>query len=233
MCAASTGNYGHVCIANVDMLTRAKRSSDLSNALRTSLFTFMDGMPLVWALKLKGCAHAERNYGPSLMLSVCEEAARHKTPIFLFGGSPDELQALQRVLKRRIPNLRIAGATSPSLLPEKPAMDAEAIKEINASGARIVFVGLGCPKQEHWMAVHSAQLNAVCIGVGLAFAQNAGKVAQAPALLQRIGMEWLFRLVHEPKRLWRRYLVGNSVFVWYCVLEVGQFMWRRAVALSK
>jgi len=231
--AASTGNYGYVCIANVDMLTRAKRSPELSTALRRSLFTFMDGMPVVWALKLKGCLNAERNYGPALMLSVCEKAARHKTSIFLYGGSSDELLALQVSLKRRIPDLRIAGALSPPLLPEKPAIDSEVVKQINASGARIVFVGLGCPKQEHWMAVHSGQINAVCIGVGLAFAQNAGKVARAPALMQRMGMEWLFRLIQEPKRLWRRYLVGNSMFIWYCVMEMGQYVWRRAVAPSK
>jgi N-acetylglucosaminyldiphosphoundecaprenol N-acetyl-beta-D-mannosaminyltransferase len=231
--AASTGSYGYVCIANVDMLTRAKRSIDLHNALRASLFTFMDGMPVVWALKLKGLYYAERNYGPSLMLSVCEKAAQEKIPIFLYGGSPDELRALQSALKQRISNLRIAGAISPPLLPQKPRVDSIAIEEINRSGAGIVFVGLGCPKQEHWMAVHGPHLHAVCIGVGLAFAQNAGRIAQAPAVLQRMGMEWLFRLAQEPKRLWRRYLVGNSFFIWYCLVEMGQFLWRRATALSK
>lgn len=211
---------GFVCVANVDMVTRAKRDEKLLAIMRRAAAVVTDGLPLVWALKAKGLKDSERVYGPGLMLSLCAQAAQDKMPIFLYGGTAHELGLLQVALLRRFPALIIAGAISPPLLPADPPFDVATMQTINGSGARLIFVGLGCPKQEYWMNTHAPQLHCLAIGVGLAFAQIAGTKAAAPVWMQHNGLEWLFRLIQEPRRLWARYLVGNSLFVWYCIKAV-------------
>ena len=223
------GGRGHICISNVDALTRARTSAPLRNIFSAALLVLMDGMPLVWAMRIKGIAPIERNYGPEFMLLVCQKAAQLGTPIFLYGGMPDELAMLLATLAKKMPRLLVAGAVSPPRLPACPPEDIDICGQINRSGARIVFIGLGCPKQEFWMGANSEKINAICLGVGLAFAQNAGMVKRAPALLQRFGMEWLFRLVQEPRRLWRRYLVGNTVFLIYVFTDLMRAASQRAM----
>lgn len=211
---------GLVCVANVDMLTRAKRTPRLANLMAKAVAVVTDGMPLVWALRtLQGRRDAHRVYGPGLVLDLCGRAAREGTGVFFYGGTPDELERLQRNLRERFPALVIAGAVSPPMLPVEPPFDADIATRINASGAGLVFVGLGCPKQEFWMDAHATQLKPVSIGVGLAFALIAGTKKQAPAWMRSAGLEWLFRLGQEPGRLWKRYLVGNSLFIWYALRE--------------
>lgn len=211
---------GLVCVCNVDMLTRAKRTPRLAALMHKAVAVVTDGMPLVWALRgLKGRRDASRVYGPGMVLELCERAAREGMGVFFYGGTTDELELLQRNLHERYPALVIAGAVSPPMLPAEPPFDAEITARINESGASIVFVGLGCPKQEFWMDAHATQLKPVSIGVGLAFALIAGTKAQAPAWMRGAGLEWLFRLGQEPGRLWKRYLVGNSLFLWYALLE--------------
>lgn len=218
--SAASGVSGYVCVANVDMVTRARRDSKLLSIMCQATTVVTDGLPLVWALKAKGLKDSERVYGPGLMLSLCAQAAQDKMPIFLYGGTAHELGLLQVALLRRFPALIIAGAISPPLLPADPPFDAATMQTINGSGARLIFVGLGCPKQEYWMNTHAPQLHCLAIGVGLAFAQIAGTKAAAPVWMQHNGLEWLFRLIQEPRRLWARYLVGNSLFVWYCIKAV-------------
>lgn len=211
---------GLVCVANVDMLTRAKRTPALAGLMQTATAVVTDGMPLVWALrKLHGRQDAERVYGPGLVLDLCARAARDGISVFFYGGTPGELDQLQRNLRARFPALTIAGAVSPPMLPAEPPFDVAIAKQINQSGAGIVFVGLGCPKQEFWMAAHQPHLKPVSIGVGLAFALIAGTKKQAPPWMRNAGLEWLFRLGQEPGRLWKRYLVGNSLFIWYSLKE--------------
>lgn len=211
---------GLVCVANVDMLTRAKRTPRLAALMRSAVAVVTDGMPLVWALRtLHARSDAHRVYGPGLVLELCERAASRGVSVFFYGGTPDELEQLQRNLLQRYPNLVIAGAVSPPMLPAEPPFDLAITEQINDSGAGLVFVGLGCPKQEFWMDAHATQLKPVSIGVGLAFALIAGTKKQAPSWMREAGLEWLFRLGQEPGRLWKRYLVGNSLFIWYALKE--------------
>jgi len=214
---ARRGQGGTVCAANVDMLTQARRTPALARLMQEADLVVTDGMPLVWALRRFEGLQLERVNGPRLTLELCREAAAQGLGVYLFGGTPHELDAMAAALRERFPTLRLVGQESPPLLPAQPAADPEVIARIHASGAALVFVGLGCPKQEFWMQAHRPQLRAVCLGVGYAFALIGGVQKTAPPWMQRHGLEWLFRLGQEPRRLWRRYLVGNSIFVALCL----------------
>jgi N-acetylglucosaminyldiphosphoundecaprenol N-acetyl-beta-D-mannosaminyltransferase len=211
---------GLVCVANVDMVTRAVNDPQLSNVMTRAFAVVTDGMPLVWALRRRGATFARRVYGPQLTRDLCALGAKSGLPVYFYGGTAQELELMQRELLSVNPSLRIVGAESPPMLPASPPLDPAVAQRINASGARLVFVGLGCPKQEYWMHAHLHHVNATMVGVGLAFAQIAGLKRAAPIWMQRSGFEWLYRLAQEPQRLWRRYLVGNSRFVWYLARDL-------------
>jgi N-acetylglucosaminyldiphosphoundecaprenol N-acetyl-beta-D-mannosaminyltransferase len=218
---SAEGRGGLVCVCNVDMLTRARRTPRLEALMRGAVAVVSDGMPVVWGLqRRRGHPEAERVYGPGLVWALCERAARTGDPVFFYGGTPEELELMRARLLRRLPELRIAGMISPPMLPTEPPFDAAIVEHINASGARLCFVGLGCPKQEFWMDAHQRALKAVSIGVGLAFAMIAGTKSQAPTWMREHGLEWLYRLGQEPRRLWRRYLVGNSLFIGYWLRDL-------------
>lgn len=210
------GRGGLVCVANVDMLTRARRTPRLAQLMQGAVAVVSDGMPLVWGLRRRRRHRdAERVYGPGLVWALCERAAADGRSVFFYGGMPEELTLMRRQLLRRLPKLQIAGMASPPMLPTEPPPDPAIVEQINASGASLCFVGLGCPKQEFWMDTHQQQLRPVSIGVGLAFAMIAGTKSQAPAWMREHGLEWLYRLGQEPGRLWKRYLIGNSLFIGY------------------
>ena len=211
--ALARGERGHVCIANADMFTRAMRMPRLRSAMKSARLVVSDGMPLVWLQRRLGMQSAERVYGPDFMAELCRRAQFDKVPVFFYGGTDEILAGLTAALHQRYPQLRVAGSIAPPMLPADPPLDPPCISTIRNSGSRLIFVGLGCPKQELWMLTHGEQLDAIVIGVGLAFAQLAGTVPRAPAWMQRSGLEWVFRLSQEPKRLWKRYLIGNTVFV--------------------
>jgi N-acetylglucosaminyldiphosphoundecaprenol N-acetyl-beta-D-mannosaminyltransferase len=189
-----------------------------------------DGMPVVWALRSFGCKHQQRVYGPTLTLALCDMAEKRGYGIFLYGSSPETLEKLQKNLSRRYPSLRIAGSYSPPFRPLTNEEGAEIIQKISDSGAVLVFVGLSTPKQEQWMEAHCRRLaGMVLVGVGAAFDFHAGKLRQAPEWMQRRGLEWLFRLMVEPRRLWRRYLLVTPLFLPLWGLQrlgILQF-WRR------
>lgn len=173
-----------------------------------------DGQPVRWALnQIHGVAMQERVYGPNLMLKLCARAADVGIPVYLYGSTPKVIELLQQKLTARFPALQIAGAESPPFRELTPEEDDLAVRRINESGARILFLGLGCPKQEHFAADHAGRIQAVQLCVGAAFDFHAGTLPMAPAWMQQLGLEWLFRLTHEPRRLWRRYLVTNSIFL--------------------
>jgi N-acetylglucosaminyldiphosphoundecaprenol N-acetyl-beta-D-mannosaminyltransferase len=151
--------------------------------------------------------------GPDLMWKYCAEAARRGEAIYLYGGAQATLDALVVRLTEAFPGLRLVGAESPPFRRLSEAEDAATVESINASGAGVVFVSLGCPKQELWMASHRGRVSAVMIGVGAAFDYHAGTIKRAPVWMQHAGLEWLHRLASEPRRLWRRYLVTNTLFV--------------------
>jgi N-acetylglucosaminyldiphosphoundecaprenol N-acetyl-beta-D-mannosaminyltransferase len=213
---------GYVCVANVHMVTIARRNAGLLRVMENAKLVTSDGMPLVWALRQQGFKYAERVAGPDLVGPLCELAAKEGLPIYFFGGTPKTVQALNKVIARRFPALQVAGCEAPPVLPQRPVVDPAVVERINASGARIVFVGLGCPKQEFWMEAYTPHLSAVLIGVGVAFDLTAGTVPRAPLWMQERGLEWLFRLAAEPQRLLRRYLVTNTLFCWYLAVECLQ-----------
>jgi N-acetylglucosaminyldiphosphoundecaprenol N-acetyl-beta-D-mannosaminyltransferase len=188
---------------------------ELRAAVLASTFTVPDGQPLVWAMNALGAKLSRRVYGPDLMAKACARAAATGTRMFLYGTKGEAaLAELTRTLQARYPGLRIVGGHPPLFRALSADEQAEVAAKINASGADVVWVGLGVPRQEKWMHVMRDRLDApVLVGVGAAFDFHAGTVRQAPGWLQRLGMEWAFRLAMEPRRLWRRYAKYNPLFV--------------------
>ena len=203
----------YVCIANVHLLMEAHDSATIMDIVNSADMVTPDGMPLVWMMRLKGARNQERVYGPTLMLHVLESAVCEGIPIGFYGGAPVVLESLLKRMQARYENLKVAFSFSPPFSATSSKEDAGIIEQINQSGARILFVGLGCPKQEIWMAEHEGKVKAVMLGVGAAFDFHAGVKPQAPAWMQKIGLEWFFRLLTEPRRLWKRYLYHNPRFI--------------------
>jgi N-acetylglucosaminyldiphosphoundecaprenol N-acetyl-beta-D-mannosaminyltransferase len=182
--------------------------------------TTPDGMPLVWMLRMKGIKNQTRVYGPQLMLYVLERAEQEQIPVGFYGSDETTLKKLASNMRERFPSLLVKYTFSPPFRKLDNQEDTEVIKAINDSNTRILFVGLGCPKQELWMAEHKEKISAVMLGVGAAFDFHAGNKPQAPTWMQTIGMEWLFRLLHEPRRLAKRYLYHNPRFMMLALLEL-------------
>jgi N-acetylglucosaminyldiphosphoundecaprenol N-acetyl-beta-D-mannosaminyltransferase len=203
----------YACIANVHMLMECYDSEPFQNIVNQADLVTPDGMPLVWMMRMKGIRHQERVYGPTLMLRLLEAAAGQGIPVGFYGGQPRVLESLVARMRACYAGLNVTFALSPPFSEMSSKEDEELVQKINQSGPRILFVGLGCPKQEIWMARHRERIQAVMLGVGAAFDFHAGVKPQAPAWLQRIGLEWSFRLLSEPRRLWRRYLYHNPRFV--------------------
>jgi N-acetylglucosaminyldiphosphoundecaprenol N-acetyl-beta-D-mannosaminyltransferase len=203
-----------VTAAAVHLVMVAREDPETARAVERAL-AVPDGVPLVWALRALGHQRATRVYGPDLMAHYCARSARTGTRMYLYGGRSDAaLEQLRCALLRRHPGLRIVGGWSPPFRPLTDAERDEVAVRINASGADVVWVGTGQPKQEKWMAEMRDRLDApVLAGVGAAFDFHAGIVSQAPAWMQRAGLEWLYRLSREPRRLWRRYARYNPLFV--------------------
>lgn len=210
----------YVCIANVHMVMVSHDSPGFRQIINTADLVTPDGMPLVWMLRLKGKLNQPRVYGPTLMLHVLESAAWNGVPVGFYGGAPEVLQSLIKRMQTRYKELNVAFSFSPPFRAMNLEEDESVVKKINDSNARILFVGLGCPKQEIWMAEHRGKVKAVMLGVGAAFDFHSGLKRQAPAWMQRIGLEWLFRLVTEPRRLWKRYLYHNPRFLVLAVADL-------------
>lgn len=206
---------GYVCCAAVHTVMLCREDPELRAAVLGSSMTVPDGQPLVWALAALGHRLPSRVYGPDLMAHHCARAARAGTPIYLYGGrSPQALALLRTRLEGRFPGLRVVGGQSPPHRALREEERAAIAREIDASGAEVVWVGIGVPKQEKWMASMRPRLKApVLVGVGAAFDFHAGLVSQAPPVLQRLGLEWAYRLSREPRRLAVRYGRYNPLFV--------------------
>jgi N-acetylglucosaminyldiphosphoundecaprenol N-acetyl-beta-D-mannosaminyltransferase len=220
----------YVCVAATHTVMAAREDPALHAAVLGSSLTVPDGQPLVWALRAFGHPLGDRVYGPELMDRACARAARTGARIFLYGGRDDDERALPELVRRlteRHPGLVVAGSHRPVYRPLSADEQREVADLINAAAPDIVWVGLGVPRQELWIAQLRDQLDApVLVGVGAAFDFLSGTVTQAPPWLQRAGLEWLFRLTREPKRLWRRYARYNPRFVIGFMREY--VAWRRA-----
>jgi N-acetylglucosaminyldiphosphoundecaprenol N-acetyl-beta-D-mannosaminyltransferase len=210
----NTRQRQYVCITGVHGVMESQRDPELRRIHNAAGMVTPDGMPLVWILWTGGHRSADRVYGPDLMLAVLERSQQRGYRHFLYGSSEATLSRLQVNLRVRFPGLRIVGAHSPPFRPLTADEDASLVEMINAARPDVVWVGLSTPKQERWMARHRDRLEApVLVGVGAALDFHAGVVRQAPRFMQRSGTEWLFRLAMEPRRLWRRYLRNNPVFL--------------------
>ena len=221
---ARRGESRYVCLSNVHMVMQGWDDPNFRQIINAADLITTDGVPLVWCLRALGVPLAVRVYGPDLTLHVCAAAAQQQLAIGLYGGTAQSLKEFAAMLQSRFPAIEIACSIAPPFRPLTAAEDLAYTKQLTKSGARILFVGIGCPKQEIWMSEHRGRLNMPMLGVGAAFDFHAGRVKQAPAWLQGIGLEWLFRLLVEPRRLWRRYAWHNPRFV---LFFIEQLLWGR------
>jgi N-acetylglucosaminyldiphosphoundecaprenol N-acetyl-beta-D-mannosaminyltransferase len=212
----------YVCHCNVHAVVTARHDARLRRALNDADLVTPDGMPIAWWLRGVGHKRQPRVDGPDLMWKLCTAAARDGQRIYLYGGSVETLARLRRRLAAAFPDLAVVGAESPPFAERAVRADAGTADRINESVAQLVFVGLGCPTQEQWMKSQRGHVRAVMLGVGAAFDYHAGTLRRAPSWLRRLGLEWAYRLGAEPRRLWRRYAVTNSLFLLYaagCLLR--------------
>ncbi len=219
--AAEQKTKGYVCVTGVHGVSEAQTDPEFRAILNAALLNTPDGMPMVWMGWLQGFHDMGRVYGPDLMLSLCEAGVPRGFTHFFYGGADGVAPELRRRLEQRFPGLKIAGTFTPPFRP----LDETETKQLAAMVAQekpdFFWVGLSTPKQERFMAQFCSKLGAtVFLGVGAAFDFHAGRVRQAPRWMQRSGLEWLFRLICEPRRLWKRYLKNNPVFVWRAFLQL-------------
>lgn len=209
-----TGTKGYICVAPVATIMDAQDDSKYRDIVNNAVMVTPDGMPVVKLAHWKGLVHVQRCYGPDLMELACGLGQKKDIKHYFYGGTPDVLKTLKEKLVSVNPQINIAGMYSPDFLKVGEIEKQEVIDQINTCQPDILWVGLGSPKQDYWMANHRDKFNVpVIIGVGAAFDFIAGIKPQAPSWMQKCCLEWLFRLCSEPKRLWKRYLIGNPRFV--------------------
>jgi len=214
MAEAQIGAY--VCISNVHMCMEAFDDVNFEQVVNSADLVIPDGRPISWAQKLLGHTDAKQVRGQDIMNELCRLSGNQEVNIGLYGGTSDDLlgQVVQQLTKD-YPDIKITYSFSPPFRPLTEEEDEYVVKAINDAGVNVLFVGIGCPKQERWMAEHKSDLKCVMLGVGAAFDFIAGSKNHAPRWMQKFGLEWLFRLFSEPKRLWKRYLKQNPRFIYY------------------
>jgi N-acetylglucosaminyldiphosphoundecaprenol N-acetyl-beta-D-mannosaminyltransferase len=209
-----------VCVANVHMLMEGHWNAKFAQVLLKADLLTPDGMPLVWIARLMKGQSQDRVAGMELMQALARQAQAKKVSLFLLGAKPEMLLQIRQRLAQEFPGLQVTGMLSPPFRPLSEEEEAAIANEINASGAGLVFVSLGCPKQECWMGKHRGQVKAVMVGLGGAFSVYAGEKQWAPELIRRYGLEWCYRLMQEPRRLWKRYASTIPPFVWLAFKQV-------------
>jgi len=210
----------YVCVAPVSTIVDCQEDKAYKDIVNSAAMVTPDGMPVVWIAKLKGGKEVQRVYGPDLMRRLCvneKGTYRH----FFYGATQRTLDLLEQRLRESNPDICIVGKMAPKFCQKAELEKKEVIDMINIANPDILWVGLGSPKQDFWMALNRDKLSApVMIGIGAAFDFLAGVKPQAPQWMQRCGLEWLFRLCCEPKRLWKRYLIGNTKFIYYLLKDL-------------
>jgi N-acetylglucosaminyldiphosphoundecaprenol N-acetyl-beta-D-mannosaminyltransferase len=209
-----------VAVTGMHGVMEAQHCNEFREVLREADLVVPDGMPLVWLGRRAGFSLARRVYGPELMETFCRETASYGRRHFFYGGAPGVAEQLASTLRGRFLGIEVAGTFSPPYRALTEAEDRCVVEQINAARADVLWVGLSTPKQERWMREHRCKLNVpVMLGVGAAFDFLSQRVRPAPPWMQENGLEWLYRLGTEPRRLWRRYLVYGAEFVWLVGLE--------------
>jgi N-acetylglucosaminyldiphosphoundecaprenol N-acetyl-beta-D-mannosaminyltransferase len=218
---AERGRTRYIAVTGMHGVTEAKNDAAFRRILNEADLVVPDGMPLVWLGRWRGYRLKRRVYGPELMATFCEQTCRGGYRHFLYGGAPGVAEGLAQLLARQFPGLEVVGHYSPPFRPLSEAEQTEVASLINQASPDVVWVGLSTPKQERWMSEFQKKLRVpVLIGVGAAFDFHAGRTRQAPEWMRENGFEWLYRLLSEPRRLWRRYLIYGSQFVWNVLLEL-------------
>ena len=204
----------YICLANVHMCMETFDDKHFCRVVNEANLVVPDGRPIAWALRILGNEYVSQVRGTDLLLKLCRKAEKQGVKIGFYGGTNNSLRAINKYLNNQFPNLQIVCNISPPYRNLTIEEDDAYVQQINDSGARILFVGLGCPKQENWMAGHINRINCIMIGVGAAFDFISGRKKSAPRFIQKYGMEWLYRLAKEPIRLSKRYLKHNPRFLW-------------------
>lgn len=204
----------YVCFANVHMLIEAWQNKEFAHQVNGATFVAPDGMPLVWGVHQLYGDRPDRMAGMDAMPSLLKIAAEKNLGVYFYGSTPDVLNKLEALCRSEYAGCRIAGSYSPPFRPLSLDEEEEVVQKINNSGAQLIFVSLGCPKQERWMANMQGRIRGVMLGVGGAFPVLTGDQDRAPAWMRRLSLEWAYRLAQEPNRLWKRYLTTNSLFLY-------------------
>ena len=215
-----SGQY--VCFSNVHTSVMAREDSSYRNVLNEAAFVFPDGKPVAFLQQKSGIVGAERVAGPDFMQHMFRNTQDGSVSHFFYGSSQETIDSLRKKLTAKYPGINIAGMYSPPFRPLTKEEDEAAIEMINSSGADIVWIGLGAPRQEKWMNAHKGVVKGVMMGVGAGFDFHAGTIKRAPYWIQKVGLEWLYRLTQDPKRLFKRYIVTNAKFFWYLIWGNGK-----------
>jgi N-acetylglucosaminyldiphosphoundecaprenol N-acetyl-beta-D-mannosaminyltransferase len=211
---SETSGSTYTCVANVHMLVEAHKDPAFASVVNNADLITPDGLPLTWGLKLLYGLKQDRVAGMDLLPDLLKRSEQKSIPVYFYGGTEEMLSKTKEYSEKHYPSLKIAGMYSPPFRALSVEEEQSIIKKINVSGAKFVFVALGCPKQEKWMASMKGLVNACMIGIGGALPVLVGMQKRAPLWMQKYGLEWLYRLLQEPKRLFKRYAVTNTLFLW-------------------
>ncbi|MBF2067358.1 MAG: WecB/TagA/CpsF family glycosyltransferase [Calothrix sp. C42_A2020_038] len=209
-----------VCVANVHMLMEAHWNPEFANVLKGADIVTPDGMPLVWMMRHMGARYQDRVAGMDIMMSLCKLAEAQNVSVFYLGSQNEILSRMRKRLEKEFPRLKIAAMEPLPFRPLTEVEDQELVEKIHSSGAGVVLVSLGCPKQENWMAQHKGKIQAVMIGLGGVFPVYAGIHKRAPRVVREMGLEWLYRWMQEPRRLWQRYTKTIPPFMWLAMKQL-------------
>ena len=215
------GEQGYVCVTGVHGIMEAQEDRQFLDILNHSFLTTPDGMPTVWLGRLQGFKHMRRVYGPDYMVGLCQRSVAKGYRHFLYGGKDGVAEELKAALIQRFPGLKIVGTYTPPFRPLNPAEEEALRNQLETSQADVLWCGLSTPKQERFMAAYSGRLPVkLMVGVGAAFDLLSGNLDEAPDWMKSAGLQWFYRLMKEPKRLWRRYLLNNPKFAWLTFLQL-------------
>jgi N-acetylglucosaminyldiphosphoundecaprenol N-acetyl-beta-D-mannosaminyltransferase len=215
------GERGYICVTGVHGIMEAQTDDAFRDILNRSFLTTPDGMPTVWLGRVHGFKDMKRVYGPDYMVALCEHSVTRGYRHFLYGGKSGVAEDLRRELTRRFPGLEIVGTYTPPFRPLNAAEEQDLRSQLQSSQADVLWCGLSTPKQERFMAAYSHRMPVkLMVGVGAAFDLLSGNLSEAPDWMKKAGLQWLYRLIKEPKRLWRRYLLNNPRFTWLTFLQL-------------
>ncbi len=218
-----SGQQGYVCVTGVHGIMEAQADERFRQILNKSFMSTPDGMPTVWLGHLRGFKRMTRVYGPDYMVNLCQRSVERGYRHFLYGGKPGVAEDLKGELERRFPGVQIVGTYTPPFRPLNVEEEVALREQLEAAQVDILWCGLSTPKQERFMAGYLGRLPVrLMVGVGAAFDLVSGHLSEAPDWMKKAGLQWFYRLIKEPKRLWRRYLINNPKFTWLCLLQIAR-----------